>query len=41
MEIVFNNEFMRWEVFSDKSVIRNGERQPVYVSSEKIYCEIY
>lgn len=41
MEIIFNNEFMRWEVYSEKSVIRNKEKQPVFVSPLKIECEIY
>ncbi len=32
-ELKFNTEFHRWEVYSDTSVIRNGERQPVFVSA--------
>lgn len=32
MELVYNHIFNRWEVFSEKSVIRNGEKQPVFVS---------
>lgn len=31
MELVYNHIFNRWEVFSEKSVKRNGEIQPVFV----------
>ena len=33
-EIKFNTEFHRWEVYSDHSVVRAGERQPVFVSAQ-------
>ena len=33
-EIKFNTEFHRWEVYSDSSVVRAGERQPVFVSAQ-------
>lgn len=39
MELVYNHIFNRWEVFGEKSVIRNGEKQPVFVSetADKAY----
>lgn len=40
-EIKFNTFYGRWEVFSNKSVIRNGELQPVFVSQSKRECELY
>lgn len=39
-EIKYNTEFHRWEVYSDHSVVRAGERQPVFVGSETA-CELY
>ena len=33
-EIKYNTEFHRWEVYSDHSVVRAGERQPVFVSAK-------
>lgn len=32
MELVYNHIFKRWEVFNEKSVTRNGEKQSVFVS---------
>lgn len=31
---VYNSEFKRWEVYGEKSVIRNGEKQPLFVSAD-------
>ena len=43
MDIKYNTEFQRWEVYTPDSVIRNRERQPEFVSEsfEKacIYAE--
>ena len=33
-DIKFNTEFHRWEVYSDSSLVRAGERQPVFVSAQ-------
>lgn len=33
IEILYNEAFKRWEVFTEKSVIRAGERQPVFVGT--------
>lgn len=33
IEILYNEAFKRWEVFTGKSVIRAGERQPVFVGT--------
>lgn len=41
MEIVFNTDFSRWEVYSPDAVIRNGERQPDFVSTEYEKCITY
>lgn len=41
MEIKYNTEFHRWEVFNDHPVIRAGEPQPCYVSAEREKCEAY
>lgn len=40
-EIKFNPEFDRYEVFSPKSVVRNGEKQPVFVSALLSDCAEY
>lgn len=40
-EIKFNTEFHRWEVYSDHSVIRSGERQPAFVSEHLIMAQLY
>lgn len=32
-EVKYNDQFNRWEVFSERSVIRAGERQPVFVGT--------
>lgn len=34
MELVYNHIFNRWEVFGEKSVVRNGEKQPVFVCAD-------
>lgn len=41
MEIVYNTEFSRWEVYSDHPVIRAGRPQPCFVSAEREKCEAY
>ena len=40
-EIKFNDQFKRWEVFSERSVIRAGERQPLFVSALEIDARLY
>ena len=40
-EIKFNPELDRYEVFSPNSVIRNGEKQPVFVSTLFTACAEY
>lgn len=32
--LTYNSEFKRWEVYGEKSVIRNGEKQPLFVSTD-------
>ena len=39
MEIKFNTQFSRWEVYGEKSVIRGGELQPVFVSANHSKAE--
>ena len=39
--IVFNPEFERWEVYGDDPVIRAGEPQPEFVSTEYDKCITY
>lgn len=34
MEIKFNTEMHRWEVYGPASVVRNGELQPLFVSDD-------
>ena len=34
IEILFNEFFKRWEVYTDNSVIRAGVRQPVFVAAD-------
>ncbi len=41
MEIVYNTEFHRWEVYSKNVVIRNGEKQPDFVSDDYQKCITY
>lgn len=41
MEILFNPEFERYEVYSPDAVIRNGERQPDFVSADYEKCITY
>lgn len=41
MEILYNTEFHRWEVYGETTVIRAGEPQPRYVSAERDKCEAY
>ena len=33
IEILYNEAFKRWEVYTPNSVIRAGERQPVFVGT--------
>jgi len=40
-EVKYNTEFHRWEVYSDHSVVRAGERQPVFVSELWQRCMDY
>lgn len=42
MFMIFNPKFPRWEVFdAARSVTRNREIQPVFVSAEKSACDRY
>lgn len=41
MEIIFNPEFHRWEVYGENPVIRAGEPQPDFVSSDYQKCITY
>ena len=41
MEIRFNTDFPRWEVYGEDPVIRNGEPQPEFVSESYEKCRIY
>ena len=41
MEIKYNTEFTRWEVYSENPVIRAGEPQPVFVAAELEKCITY
>ena len=41
MEILFNTEYSRWEVYSPDAVIRNGEKQPDFVSDSYDKCITY
>lgn len=41
MEILFNPTFSRYEVFSPDAAVRNGERQPEYVSDSYDKCITY
>lgn len=42
MFMIFNQKIPRWEVFdAARSVVRNRELQPVFVSAEKAECEAY
>ena len=41
MQIKYNTEFKRWEVYNDNPVIRNKEPQPAFVSAREIECERY
>lgn len=39
--IIFNPEFERWEYYGADPVIRNGEPQPEFVSSDYEKCITY
>lgn len=41
MEIKFNTEFSRWEVYGPNAVTRAGEKQPSFVSASYEKCEAY
>lgn len=41
MRIIFNGKMKRFEVYGTRSVVRNRELQPVFVSAEKAECEAY
>jgi hypothetical protein len=41
MEIVYNTEFSRWEVYGPDPVIRAGEPQPQFVSADYERCITY
>ena len=41
MEIKFNTDFPRWEVYGENPVIRNGEPQPEFVSDSWEKCITY
>lgn len=41
MDIIFNPEFGRYEVFGPNPVIRAGEPQPEFVSADYEKCLIY
>ena len=41
VDIKFNKKMLRWEVFSEKSVVRRGKKQPVFVSENFTDCVEY
>ena len=41
MEIIYNPEFDRYEVYGDNPVIRAGEPQPDFVSADVDACITY
>lgn len=41
MEIVFNPDFPRWEVYGPDPVVRAGEPQPEFVSPDYEKCITY
>lgn len=41
MKLYFNYLYNRWEVYTEKSVIRGGRVQPVFVSKDKDACIEY
>ena len=41
MQIRWNTEMQRWEVYSSRGVIRAYELQPVFVSARLEECERY
>ena len=41
MEVKYNTEFKRWEVYSDKPIIRNKNPQPSFVSQDHEACRLY
>lgn len=41
MEIKYNTEFKRWEVYKDNPIIRNKEPQPCFVSTDHEACILY
>lgn len=38
MEIKYNTQLKRWEVYGENSVIRAGERQPLFVAARWVDC---
>lgn len=41
MEIKYNTQLKRWEVYGENSVIRAGERQPLFVAARWGDCSEY
>lgn len=41
MNILYNTEFYRWEVYGKHPVIRGGEPQPCFVNADIEKCEAY
>lgn len=41
MTLRYNTEFPRWEVYTEKPLIRGGEEQPVFVSADMLECAAY
>ena len=41
MEIKYNKDFPRWEVYGKNPVVRGGVPQPCFVSARRDECERY
>lgn len=41
MELKYNPEMHRWEVYGQNSVIRGGERQPLFVAEDIMTAAAY
>lgn len=41
MTILYNTDFHRWEVYRESAVVRNGEKQPCFVSDSEERCAAY
>jgi hypothetical protein len=41
MDIRYNTEYGRWEVYGENCVIRGGEEQPCFVSESEENCAMY